>query len=83
MQLYLSSYGFGDSAGRLRAMATGDAAVAIANALDYTDNTARRDAGTAREIGELDRLGFTARELDLRSCFGRPEALRSNSPMSH
>jgi dipeptidase E len=76
MQLYLSSYRFGNCVGRLRAMASGGAAVVIANALDYTDDLARKDAGTAREIGELARVGFTARELDLRSCFGRPEVLR-------
>ncbi len=56
-------------------MAPGGTAVVIANALDYTDDLARKGAGTARELGELGRLGFTARELDLRSCFGKPEAL--------
>jgi dipeptidase E len=75
MQLYLSSYRFGDQASRLRAMAPGGGAVVIANALDGADDVGRKNAGTAREIGELRELGFTARELDLRSCFGRPEAL--------
>jgi dipeptidase E len=75
MQLYLSSYRFGSCASRLPALAPGGVAVVIANALDYTDDLARKQAGTLREIGELGRLGFAARELDLRSYFGKPEAL--------
>lgn len=76
MQLYLSSYRWGDDASQLGALAAGGVAVVIANALDYTDDVARKDAATTRELGELTALGFSARELDLRSHFGRPAALR-------
>lgn len=76
MQLYLSSYRLGDRASTLRAMASGDVAVVIANALDYSEDLARKEDATAREIGELAHLGFSARELDLRSYFGQPSALR-------
>lgn len=75
MRLYLSSYRFGDRAAALRTMVTSDAAVVISNALDYSDDVARKNAGTQREIGDLTELGFSARELDLRSCFGQPGSL--------
>jgi dipeptidase E len=77
MHLYLSSYHFGNEPSTLRTFVrSGSAAVVIANALDYTDDVPRKQAGTAREIEALRRLGFTAHELDLRSFFGRPHALR-------
>jgi dipeptidase E len=77
MHLYLSSFRFGDRAGELRAMARGDKAIVIANSLDYSDDAPRKRAGTQREIEGLRELGFSARELDLRTFFGRAEALRS------
>src|SRR5262245_3330792 len=77
MHLYLSSYRFGNAPSTLRTFVrAGSAAVVIANALDSTDDVPRKKAGTAREIEALRRLGFTAYELDLRSFFGRPHALR-------
>jgi dipeptidase E len=77
MHLYLSSYRFGDEPGRLSTLLpVGSAAVVIANALDYTDDVPRKQASTVREIEALSRLGFTATELDLRSFFDRPHALR-------
>lgn len=76
MHLYLSSYGFGSDPGRLAGLKrAGNSAVVIANALDYSDDIARRNAGTAREIDGLGRLGFHACELDLRLFFGKPGAL--------
>ena len=75
MRLYLSSYRLGDATDRLRALATGDQAVVVANALDYSNDVARKNAGTAREISELTELGFSAQEVDLRSYFGDPGAL--------
>jgi dipeptidase E len=75
MRLYLSSYRLGNRADELRAMASGTTAVVIANALDFTADTARKNASTAREITELADLGFSARELDLREFFGRSGAL--------
>jgi dipeptidase E len=76
MHLYLSSYRFGDHAPALRAMAAQPRAVVINNALDYSADVERKAAATAREIGELGVLGFAARELDLRHCFGQPSALQ-------
>ena len=77
MHLYLSSYRFGNEPSRLSTFVrSGSAAVVIANALDYTDDVPRKHAGTARAIEALSRLGFTAHEIDLRSFFGRPQALR-------
>ena len=76
MHLYLSSYRFGNEPSRLSTfLRSGNVAVVIANALDYTDDVPRKNAGTAREIEGLRRLGFKADELDLRSFFGKPEAL--------
>jgi dipeptidase E len=78
MLLYLSSYRLGDDPARLRALApAGGDAVVIANALDHTDDIPRKNAGTAREIRELQALGFAARELDLRACFGKPAVLEA------
>ena len=77
MHLYLSSYRFGNEPSKLRTFVrSGSAAVVIANALDSTDNVPRKQAGTVREIEAFNRLGFTAHDLDLRSFFGRPQALR-------
>jgi dipeptidase E len=77
MHLYLSSYRFGNEPSRLSTfLRSGSAAVVIANALDYTDDAPRKQAGMAREIEALSRLGLTAHELDLRSFFGRSQALR-------
>lgn len=77
MHLYLSSYRLGEDPSRLSVLAgAGRKAVVIANALDDTSDVARKTAGTARELTELERLGFDARELDLRAFFGRPAALR-------
>jgi dipeptidase E len=76
MHLYLSSYRFGDEPGRLRTLAgDGQRAVVIANALDYSTDLARKNAGTARELEGLADLGFDARELDLRSYFDAPSTL--------
>jgi dipeptidase E len=75
MLLYLSSYRLGNSADMLRDMAQSTSAVVVTNALDFSSDVARRTAGTTREIAELGRLGFLARELDLREYFGRPEVL--------
>ena len=76
MQLYLSSYHLGDERNRLQSLARSSrAAAVIANALDYTDDVLRKAAGTAREIAELEHLGFEARELDLREFFDHPSTL--------
>jgi dipeptidase E len=76
MHLYLSSYRFGDEPRRLRALAgDGQRAAVIANALDYSTDLARKNAGTVREIEGLADLGFDARELDLRCYFDTPSAL--------
>lgn len=77
MQLYLSSYRFGNEAHRLAALSpTNRQAVVIANALDFSTDLARKMAGTAREIEGLRGLGFEASELDLRRFFASPARLR-------
>ncbi len=83
MHLYLSSFRFGDHASELRKLAHGDQAVVIANALDYSDDVARKRAGTQREVEGLGELGFCAREIDLRAYFGRSEALRRDIAGDH
>jgi dipeptidase E len=80
MHLYLSSFRFGGRADELRSLARSDSAVVIANALDYSEDVARKRASSEREMKQLGELGFSATELDLRDCFGRPEALRDVVP---
>lgn len=78
MRLYLSSYRVGDSAGSLLALlGDGKRAALIENALDLYSEEAREMH--RREVydpaAELASLGIGATRLDLRTYFGRAEAL--------
>jgi dipeptidase E len=77
MQLYLSSYGFGnDSARMLCATAANRRVGVIQNALDgYNDLPLRRES-LARECAGLTALGLAPEELDLRDYFGDEDRLR-------
>jgi dipeptidase E len=73
----LSSFRMGSRPEELRRLVGGQmAAAVIANATDGDPASARR-AGVDRETGALSALGFRAEELDLRSYFGRPEAIEA------
>lgn len=50
-------------------------AAVIANALDFSIDRERNYAGTVREIQDLNNLGFTAEELDLKKFFGKADRL--------
>lgn len=77
MNLYLSSYRFGDEAERLRDLVTGPRrAAVIANALDFSTDLARKEDSVGQAISGLQELGLAASEIDLRRYFGNPEGLR-------
>ena len=51
-------------------------AAVIFNALDFSDDTERKQATIDREINALDQMGLEAEGFDLRRYFGRPDVLR-------
>jgi dipeptidase E len=74
MKLYLSSYRLGDQPERLiELVGDGTRAAIIFNACDQFEDRLRV---YDREERDLATLGFSADELDLRSYFSRPEALK-------
>ena len=76
MTLYLSSCGFGDSAGQLRDLVGPPRrALVIANALDVSTDLVRKEARVEAEIAQLEDLGFVASQLDLRRFFRDPGSL--------
>jgi dipeptidase E len=77
MQLYLSSYGFGNDPARMLCAAAANRRVGvIQNALDgYTDLPLRQES-LERECAGLAALGLTPEELDLRDYFGAEDRLR-------
>jgi len=50
-------------------------ATVIPNAIDFSKEIERRDAGVQREIDDLKQLGFKPDEVDLREYFGKPKEL--------
>src|SRR5512142_3195311 len=77
MKFYVSSYRLGNEPEKLAAMvAGGRRGLVIVNAWDVSNDLERRQAGIARECGDMEQLGIRAEVLDLRSFFGRSEALR-------
>ncbi len=67
MRLYLSSFGIGAHSDRLLQLAgTGRKLALIPNALDHSQDAARRAAGLQRDLDELQAIGFTPTEVDLR-----------------
>jgi dipeptidase E len=75
MKLYLSSYGIGYNPAALKSLvgANKQAAV-ICNAQDLLSK-AERDERVARGYDEMNSLGFTPTELDLRDYFDDPQSL--------
>ena len=77
MKLYLSSNGLGNEADKLASMLSENKrAAVIFNALDFSDDTERKQATIDREINALDQMGLEAEGFDLRRYFGRPDVLR-------
>jgi dipeptidase E len=73
--LYLSSFRMGDHPEELVSLVEpGRQAAVIANAMD-DEPEEDRDAGVRRELDALAQLGIEAREVDLRTYFGRSEPL--------
>lgn len=76
MKLYLSSYRLGDNPQQLvNLVGSNKKAAVIPNALDFSTEVDRRNAGVLREIEDLKKLGFQPEEVDLRTYFGKPEEL--------
>ncbi|SEL35120.1 Type 1 glutamine amidotransferase-like domain-containing protein [Rhodococcus maanshanensis] len=76
MRLFLSSYRFGADPDRLLNLLDGPGPVAvIANAADAWE--VGRDSAVVSDVAPLRRMGFDARELDLREFIGDPESLRA------
>lgn len=75
MKLYLSSYGIGYNPAALKSLvgANKQAAV-ICNAQDLLSKT-ERDERVTRGCDEMNSLGFTPTELDLRDYFDNPKPL--------
>ena len=76
MKLYLSSYGFGSQADKLRAFASSTCIGFIPNALDHVEAGARAGIN-AQRLAELRDLGIDAEVLDLREYFGSSPRLKT------
>ena len=77
MKLYLSSYGLGNEADKLISIVPENKRVAvIPNALDFSSDLERKQAGINREISALSELGLEPEELDLRPYFANRELLK-------
>lgn len=71
--MYLSSFRLGDDPEKLLGLVGNNKKVAIIpNALDFSNDIDRRNAGVQREIDDLNNLGLQAEEVDLRKYFGKP-----------
>ncbi len=76
MKLYLSSYKFGDDPNDLASMFGLNKKVGVIfNAIDFSDDLARRDEGLKKEMDILKSLGLNPEEIDLRHFFGKKEEL--------
>lgn len=76
MKLYLSSYRLGDNPEKLVDLIGENKRIAvIPNALDFSTDIERRNAGVQREIDDLNNLGLQAEEVDLRDYFNKPQEL--------
>lgn len=72
MKLFLSSYGLGNHADQLKKLVgkvNGKVAVCV-NALDAASDHARTAESVQKELANMESLGFTAEQLDLRDYFG-------------
>lgn len=78
VNIYASSYRLCDQPARLRELFDGPTRIAvISNALDFSNDYARRDNRVAEELDELSSLGLTPEPVDLREYFGSPTATRA------
>ncbi len=76
MKLYLSSFRLGNDPHRLLLPKARNSRVGvIQNALDYYPDLDRRRAHLQREFSELQSIGLTPEELDLRRFFGKEDQL--------
>ena len=76
MKLYLSSYRLGANPKQLRELvADNTKAGVVSNALDFWNDTERRQGSIRREIADLESLGLDVVELDLRNYFESSETL--------
>jgi len=74
--MYLSSFRLGNNPEEfVRLVGTNKRVAVIPNALDFTNDIERRNAGIQREIDDLNSLGFQAQEVDLREYFNKPNEL--------
>lgn len=75
MKLYLSSYRVGNHADKLKGLISKDGArVAVCvNALDSADLEVRNNIVLARELADMEGLGYIAEELDLRNYFNNSD----------
>ncbi len=73
MRLYLSSYRLGDHSEKLKELVgKPNAKVGVSvNACDNSDFEGRNGVMLARELKDMESLGFEAEELDLRNYFGK------------
>lgn len=78
MRLYLSSYRLGDKPEQLVGLlGTNKKVAVISNALDFSTDQERLAKGLQREFDELSAIGLKAEEVDLRTYFGKREALEA------
>lgn len=76
MKMYLSSYRLGNDPEKLMGLVGENKRVAvIPNALDFSNEIEKRNAGVQREIDDLNNLGLQAEEVDLRKYFHKPDEL--------
>jgi dipeptidase E len=76
MKLYLSSYRLGNNTKELvKMVGKNKKAAIITNALDFSTDPVRKNSSIAREINDLENLGFQPEELDLRIYFNKPAKL--------
>ena len=80
MKFYLSSYKLGNEENikKFEQMisSTNKRTAYIANALDYSTDTERRDKSEAADIGDLSKIGLEPEKIDLRDFFGKKAALK-------
>ncbi len=71
MKLYLSSYRLGNHPNKLKELVgKTDAKVAVCmNALDYSNDEARKEESLKNELNDMKSLGFVPEQIDLRDYF--------------
>ena len=76
MKLYASSFRIGSDRDAFRALFPPHPRVAvIRNSLDFSDDIERLEAGRRREFDDLQSLGFTPEDFDLRDYFSSTSTL--------